>query len=264
VQKAAALGLAAVAITDHDCVDGLEEADQAGKNFGIEVVRGCEVSVRDAYGELHILGLWLPADLAPLERILENIRAIRAQRNKQIVAKLNALGVGITYADVLAEAKGTAIGRPHLAGAIVRGGYSKSGQEAFARYLGSDAPAYVPKETLAPRAAIEVLASIGATVALAHPMLARCTKEVLETRIEEMRVYGLDTLEVYHADHSAADERYLVDLAKRMNMGITGGSDYHGNAKPLVALGRGRGSMRVTTAVLDALKDRRHKQDYVV
>lgn len=264
VNKAADIGLAALALTDHDTVAGLPEACSVGAERGVEIIRGCELSAHDAYGEVHILGLWLPLDLESFAGQLARMLANRGDRNQLIVEKLCALGLGLRYEDVLEEAAGEAVGRPHIAKAMIRAGHVSSAQEAFARYLRTDAAAYVPKQTIPAKEGIEAMRSLGATVALAHPMLLRCSHELLKERIFSLREWGLDCIEAYHSEHSSAGERFCVDIAHKLQLGICGGSDYHGKAKPAVELGRGRGSLRVTMAVLDALKSRRCLQGLAV
>lgn len=260
VRLAAEAGLTAVAVTDHDTVAGLDEAVRAGEEYGIEVIRGCELSTQSACGELHILGLWLPPDTEPLERTLSLARERRNARNKVIVAKLNELGVPLTYEQVLEEAGGKAVGRPHIARALVRLGSVPDERAAFDRYLRSGAPAYVPKEAFAAHEGVKLLADFGATAALAHPVLVRSPRPELEACIVELRDHGLDVLEAFHADHSQTDEAYVRGLARRLGLGLTGGSDYHGRSKPNVRLGWGRGGLRVGVDVLDALKARRRER----
>lgn len=257
VHWAAEAGLAAVAVTDHDTVSGLDEAEQAGREQGIEVIRGCELSARSACGELHILGLWLPRNAASLETALETARERRGSRNQLMVGKLNALGLDLDYNAVLAEAGGETVGRPHIARALVRRGYVPDERAAFDRYLRYGAAAFVPKEALTAAAAVRLLAELGATVALAHPMLVRSSRPELEACIVALREEGLNALEAFHAEHSQGDEAYIQGLARRLGLGVTGGSDYHGRTKPTVKLGWGRGGLRVGMAVLDALKQQR-------
>lgn len=257
VRGAAEAGLAAVAVTDHDTVAGLHEAEEAGHGQGIEVIRGCELSAHSVCGELHILGLWLPRDVATLEATLKTARERRGVRNRLIVDKLNALGLDMEYGAVLAEANGEAVGRPHIARAMIRQGHVPDERTAFDRYLRYGAPAFVPKQTLAAREAVRLLADLGATVALAHPLLVRSPRPELEACIEDLCAEGLIALEAFHADHNQAGEVYVRALARRLGLGITGGSDYHGRTKPSVKLGRGRGNLRVGLEVLEALKQQR-------
>jgi len=260
VGLAVSADLAAVAVTDHDTVAGLDEAEEAGRGRDIEVIRGCELSARSVCGELHILGLWLPRDVKTLEAALEVAREQRAARNRRMVDKLNGLGLALPYEAVLAEAKGEAVGRPHIARAMVRQGHVPDERAAFDRYLRYGAPAFIPRDKPAAKEAVRLLADLGATVVLAHPMLVRGPRPELEACIADLRPDGLMALEAFHADHSHADEVYVRTLARRLDLGIAGGSDYHGRTKPSVTLGRGRGDLRIDLDVLKALKQQRRNK----
>lgn len=257
VRRAAGLGLAAVAVTDHDTLDGLAEAEAEGRSLGLEVIRGCEISTRFGRGEAHVLGLWLPREPARLDALnaaLALARERRVARNRRIVARLAGLGLPVTYEAVCGVAAGEVVGRPHFAALLCRLGVTATSREAFERYLGAGGAAYVPRELPEPAEAVALLAAAGATVSLAHPRLIRCAPEELDALVASLVPHGLDALEAYHSEHSAADERICVGLAARYGLLLTGGSDYHGQAKPGVNLGRGRGGLRVTLAVLDSLK----------
>ena len=176
VRNAQIQGLAAVAVTDHDTVSGLDEAEAAARDLGLEFVRGCELSTSTELGEMHVLGLWLPRDLAPLQDRLQYLRRKRSERNVSIVEKLQGLGVEIELDEVLHEARGESVGRPHIAAVLVRKGYVKDVSEAFKEYLGYYGRAYLPKEVLQPEEAVEVLSSLGATVCLPNgaPLCDEC------------------------------------------------------------------------------------------
>lgn len=257
VHKAAEARLAAIAVTDHDTVSGIAEAVEAGHRLGVEVIGGCELSVNSAYGEVHILGLWLPADCQELEGQLAVLRAARETRNRRIVEKLVGLGCPLTYDEVLDEAGGESVGRPHIARAMLKKGFGCSMDDIFRRFLGYYGLAFEPKTILEPEAGVSLLAGLGATVGIAHPMLVHCPRTWFEDFVIRLQAVGLSALEAYHSEHSATDERYCVDLAARLGLGLTGGSDYHGVAKPSVRLGRGKGTLRVTEAMLDRLKAQR-------
>lgn len=262
VRKAATLHLSALAITDHDTLGGLAEAEAEAAGLDIELVRGCEISTRSPYNEAHLLGLWLPRDpvrLAPVLAAMALARQRRADRNREIVNKLAALGLPVKYEDVLAVAEGEAVGRPHIAALLCRLGITASPREAFTRFLGSHGQAYVPRQLLEPAEAVDLLVAAGATVSLAHPTLIRCPPEALDRLVASLASRGLTALEAYHSEHSAQDVRFCVELADKYGLLLTGGSDYHGLAKPGVALGRGKGGLRVTKHVLDALKEARVK-----
>lgn len=265
VIKAAKLKLAAIAITDHDTIAGLEEGEQAGKENQVEVIRGCELGVTSKYGEIHLLGLWLPQDNISLREMFKTLLKDRHDRARLIINKLNKLGYNISYEEIIANTPGEAIGRLHIAQHLTKKGYFVDTKEAFKSCLGHNGLAYIPKTTISLKEGIRVLADAGAMVSFAHPMLLRCPKDWLEDTIVMLKDYGLSAIEAYHSDHSQKDERYCVDLASRYQLGITGGSDYHGAGKPNVKLGRGRGGVRMTLAMLDILKERhfRIKSNYI-
>ncbi len=258
VRKAAHKNLAALALTDHDTLSGLDEAILAGQEFGIEVIRGCELGVSTRYGEMHLTGLWIPEQPSDLEKKLAVLRDRRLARNRLIVEKLNQMGFPLDYEEVVEVAAGESVGRPHIATVLLQKGYVASRQEAFFRFLGSGGRAFVPRELPTPEEGVALMAGQGATVCIAHPMLLPCPMTWFDEIIPQLKEQGLSGIEAYHSEHSAAEERFCVELARRYELVLSGGSDYHGKNKPSVDLGRGRGGLRVTTALLEALK--RHRQ----
>ncbi|MDR1857421.1 MAG: PHP domain-containing protein [Desulfovibrio sp.] len=262
VRKAAATGLAALAVTDHDTVAGLAEAEEAGRDLGVPVVRGCELSTRTADGEMHILGLWLPRDVRELEGLLLQLRARRLDRNEGILEKLRGLGFDIAMDDVLEHARGETVGRPHIARAMVTRGYVPSVSVAFKEYLGAQGRAFLPKVVLEPEKAVRMLAGIGATVCLAHPLLSskRPDRTWLEEFVRALMPLGLSALEAWHSEQSAEQTGWCLSLARRLGLGVSGGSDYHGSNKPRLALGTGYGNLRVDVGVLEDLLERRRRQ----
>lgn len=256
VEKAQAAGLAAVAVTDHDTVAGLDEAEAVGRDMSIRVIRGCELSTHTEYGEVHILGLWLPRDVAPLEDQLDYLRRKRCERNRAIVEKLRALGLDISLEEVHAVARGS-VGRPHIATVLTAKGYVRDVAQAFRDYLGFHGKAYLPKEVLEPDVAVKLLAGLGATVSLAHPLLQKYPVPWLEGLVEKLSGYGLTAIEAWHSEHSDADTRLCVEWARRFGLGLSGGSDYHGANKLGIALGVGRGGLRVPLDVLEKLEAQR-------
>lgn len=257
VRQAAAAGLAAVALTDHDTLSGLDEAAAAADDCGIEFIRGCELSTRTEHGEMHILGLWLPPQAEALERRLADVRHKRDQRNARILDKLADLGIPVSMDELLHEARGESVGRPHIAALLVKKNIVPDMQTAFRDYLGSGGRAYLPKEVLDPEEAVRLMARLGATVCLAHPCLQPLPKDWLEAFILRLRACGLSAIEAYHSEHSDADTRACIDLARRLDLGLSGGSDYHGANKARLRLGTGYGGLRVPLAILDDLKARR-------
>ena len=263
VRKAAECGLHALALTDHDAFDGLEEAEAEAARRGIRLIRGCELAVHDQAtgGELHILGLWVPKDTAALEKILEYIREHRGLRNKKMLALLTDIGMPLHMDDVLVFATGVAPGRPHIAKALMAKGYVESIGEAFEQYIGDNGRAFVPRTLLSPEEGIRLLAEAGATVSLAHPFLqSDMTEERLDGLLANFRAWGMAALETYHSSHSDQEIRQCLRLTAKHGLLSTGGSDYHGLTKPGVHLGVGRGGMRVPVRVLELLEEDRRKK----
>jgi len=256
VRLAKAANLAAMALTDHDTLAGLPEALQASRDMGIECIPGCEISATNEGRELHILGLWVTPGDPLLEAALATLRDGREQRNRIILDKLARLGVHIDYEDVLAIAKGAA-GRPHIARILVERGIVRDFPAAFAKYLGSHAKAYAPKPVMPLPEAIATLKRAGATVALAHPYLLKETGKPLEELVRHCMGLGLTAIEVYYTEHSPQKTREYLELARRLDLGVCGGSDFHGNVKPGIAIGKGRGKLAVPVETLDDLKRRR-------
>jgi predicted metal-dependent phosphoesterase TrpH len=263
IRKAVGAKLAALAVTDHDSLAGLDAAQQAARETKLELIRGCEVSVYGEGGEMHILGLWIPLEhpnLNAFEGVLRDLRDHRAIRNRIMVERLRKLGCSLSYDDVLAESGGESVGRPHIAKVLMRKGYARSAQEVFKRYLGSKGSAYEPKKVLQPEEAVELLVSVGATAAIAHPKLIKASDAWLEARVIRLKACGLSAIEAYHSEHSEADTRFCLALAARQSLALCGGSDYHGKLKPDIALGTGRGGLRVSVNLLDQLKRQRGEQ----
>ncbi|MBN2139852.1 MAG: PHP domain-containing protein [Desulfovibrionaceae bacterium] len=252
-------GLAAVALTDHDTVSGLDEALAAGREFGIEVVPGCELSVTSPAGWMHIVGLWIGPNPRHLLEAFEFIHESRSKRNLQIIEKLRALGIDIDYDQVRAAARGV-IGRPHISRVLMDKGVVSSIGEAFEQYLGSKGKAYVPKAKLSPQQALSVLAREGATSILAHPYLLNLDPERTEALVRELKALGLEGIEAYYTEHSPGQTAMYLDLAKRLGLLVSGGSDFHGEVKPNTYLGTGKGDLFVPYEVLERLKARRREQ----
>ncbi len=260
VALAARLSLDALALTDHDTVAGLDEAFTAGLELGVEVIRGCELAVRSEYGEVHLLGLWLPERPKRLMAALETVRQKRHARNQAILGRLKNLGVDLDYEELRDFAGGPSVGRPHLANFLLRKGYVSSYKDAFIRYLGAGAPAYVPRSVLNPEEGMELFTAEGASVVLAHPMLIKAPLPWLDVLAARLKGLGLCAVEAYHSEHGPEETKTAEDLAARHGLLLSGGSDYHGAGKPAIKLGQGHGFLRVPSSILDKLKaDRRAK-----
>jgi 3',5'-nucleoside bisphosphate phosphatase len=228
-------GLVAIALTDHDTVAGIGEATAAARRLGVRLVPGVELSAVEGEVETHLLGLHLSRP-TEIEAGLAALRAMRHDRAERIVERLNALGVRISFAAVLEQAAGAAIGRPHVARAMVEEGWATDLRDAFDRYLGNGRPAFVSKERLTMADAIAMIHRAGGLAFVAHP-----GHTGTRARLETLAADGLDGVEVLHPSHGAEDVARLRAIADHLDLLPTGGSDWHGaDTGP-----RTLGSMRV-------------------
>ncbi|MBC7355440.1 MAG: PHP domain-containing protein [Desulfomicrobiaceae bacterium] len=252
VQHAEAIGLKAIALTDHDTVAGLDEAALAATR--VEFIRGCELSVHFPQGSMHILGLWLPRRMQQLPALLHDLARKRAQRNERILENLRRHGVAIDDAELQACAAGGVVGRPHVARLLVEKGHAASIHEAFHLWLRPGTPGYAPKAKLLPHQAISALKAEGATVILAHPSTLNLDPEPLETLLGELKAAGLDGVEVYYPLHTPAQTRLFAELCRRLDLLESAGSDFHGDNKPSIALGRGKDGLHGPYALVERMK----------
>lgn len=255
VRLAAAAGLSALALTDHDCQDGIEEAARAAASAGIELVPAIELSCQHT-GTMHMLVYFLEPGGGPLHDELARLQAARASRNERLVAKLADLGMPITMQELDQESGGQGAGRPHVAAILVRKGYATSVQDAFDRYLAKGGPAYLEKERLEPQHAIDLAIESGAVPVLAHPLSLKLSPAALEAALGELAEAGLAGVECIYGRYSREERADLAVMAARSGLAITGGSDYHGTYKPDLAVGTGRGDLHVPDGALASLRER--------
>jgi predicted metal-dependent phosphoesterase TrpH len=227
VERARAAGLAAISLTDHDTIAGVPGAVAAGERLGVRVVSGCEFSTAAPWGEMHVLGYFLPSDSAPLEAFLERCRADRVRRARAMVDRLRVMGVSLDFDDVLRQARGGAVGRPHVARAIVRAGGAGGMSEAFDRYIGRGRPAFVEKVLPTFGEVAELVHSVRGIVSVAH-LKDRGTRSFLE----RLKTQGLDAVETRHPSHDPDARARLTDIALALGLLRTGGSDWHGDPEP--------------------------------
>lgn len=222
VQAAADAGLYAIALTDHDSVDGLPEAIEAGARLGVRIVPGVELSSHFEGEELHLLGLHL-ANLDAMRAALLEFQGQRVQRAERIVATLNAHGIPVTMEAVLAEAGTGAVGRPHIARALLAGGWVREFREAFDKWIGWGRPAYMAKETFDVADAIALVHRAGGIAVWAHP-----GELATPARIARLAELGLDAVEVLHPSHPPYLVQRLVENTEKAGLIPSGGSDWHG------------------------------------
>ncbi len=255
VNLAKEIDLLALALTDHDTIDGLAEAEAEAKSVGLAFVPGIEISVKfEGPGHFHLLGYFIDYQENILTKTLVKLKEARASRNQKMIAKLKELGVPITWEEVLAVSGGGEIGRPHIAKVLVDKGIVKDTDEAFSRYLAKGAAAYVPKARLDPEEAIELIHEAKGLTSLAHPYYLKLSNEELEKYVAYLKQKGLDAIEAYYTDHSPEYTAFCLELARKYNLLVTGGSDFHGANKPEIKLGVGKGSLFVPEEVYFRLK----------
>jgi predicted metal-dependent phosphoesterase TrpH len=257
VQYAKTRGLEAIAVTDHDTVEGLDEAVAEGNAIGFEVVPGVEISADYAGGALHILGYYLDFKSSALLKRLAVLQDARAERNPKIVHKLQALGFSISFAEIEQEAGSGLVGRPHFAQVLLKKGYVKSVQEAFDKYLKKGAAAYEDKFRFPIPEAISMIVDAGGIPVLGHPVTLNCNGAQLEAKIKDWKAGGLQGIEVYYSDHDAALTSQYAALARRHGLIPTGGSDFHGSMIKGIELGIGKGNLNIPYSVLQELKQKK-------
>ena len=249
VAAAQRAGLSAIALTDHDTVDGVAEAQHAGELLGVRVVAGVELSAVDDGDEIHVLGLHLthPEHIASA---LDELKETRRERARTTVERLNALGIPVTLEAVFAAAGDGAVGRPHVAKALVAGGWARDFREAFDRWLGTGRPACVEKRTVTFEEAARLIHEAGGISVYAHP-----GGDASRAVLEELASLGLDSVEVLHPSHTTDEIVRLAALTDELGLLPSGGSDWHGVAEGYRALG----SMKVREEWL-ARQDARVRQ----
>jgi predicted metal-dependent phosphoesterase TrpH len=255
MEEAAAKGLTAVAVTDHDTIDGLSEALAAGERLGIDVVPGVEINCEHERVTMDVLGYFLagvPTD--ELRQELAGLRAYRDERNALILERLARLGLPLDAGDLAAGAENGAVGRPHIGEAMVRRGYVGSIAEAFELYLRRGAPAWVDRRRLALSRGIKLLRASGALPVLAHPGIIRTDAPGLARIVRDAARDGLAGIECYYPLHDEETVQRCLALAETFALVPTGGSDYHGTVKPTARLGIAAAGAPVPDHVLADLR----------
>ena len=255
VARAAEFGLHTIAVTDHDTTAGIEEALAAGQQLGVEIIPGIEINTDVSGGEIHILGYFIDWREPSLQTELARLRAGRQQRAEEMVRRLAALGMPVAWARVQAIAGDAAIGRPHVAQALLEAGYVNSSKEAFDLYIGRHGPAYVARIRFTPVEAVQAIRRAGGLPVLAHPIIARFTGDpVVEVNLARelpaLLEAGLVGLECYYPNYTAGQIDQLLATARKWGLLVTGGTDFHGPRSDRAELG----SIYVPERVVNALK----------
>ena len=275
-------GLAAFALTDHDSVDGLEEAIQyaarlraqrqsegfcatgskghtgeipgASAPFIPEVIPGIELSTEYQGTDIHIVGLYIDCHSQLFLKKLREFVDSRTNRNRKMCSLLRQFGISVTYEELLAAYPDSVITRAHYAACLLNKGYVKSRQEAFDRYIGDHAPCYVPRKKITPAQAVQLILDAHGAPVLAHPIQYNMSKERLETLVHELKTEGLMGIEALYSTYTAADERKIRALAAKYELFISGGSDFHGANKPGLDLGTGYGKLYIPPELLQNIR----------
>lgn len=254
IREAQALGLEALAITDHDNLAGYDEAlPEAGD---LDLIAGIELSTKFGGKSVHLLGYFFAAPPTPeFRQWLRNQQESRKDRNRRLITRLNSLGIDVTLAEVEARG-GIQTGRPHFARVLVEKGYVSTPQQAFDEYLDESAKGYVDRDEVQLEEGIDLISRAGGMPVIAHPVRIKRDPDELTAAVALMKDMGLQGIEVYHSDHSPANVARFLSMASRFQLHITGGSDYHGAAKPRIRLGTGYdGNLNIPVSVLHQLRE---------
>lgn len=248
-------GLSAIAITDHDTIDGIGEAIASGNILGIEVVPGIELSVKHSDHNVHLLGYLFDCDHKELHVALGQLQAGRFERNKKIIAELNRLGFAIEFSELQKTAGSGQNGRPHIARLMMQKGFVRTMDEAFEKYLGHGGLAYASRFVYGVKDAISLIKNAGGIAVLAHPFQLDKSVDNLPHELQQLRDIGLDGIEVYYPTHSRKFRKRLISLAEKYSLLMTGGSDYHGSIRPGTTLAGGK-NVSVPAQLLVTMKER--------
>ncbi|HHT9121124.1 MAG TPA: transcription antitermination factor NusB [Candidatus Hypogeohydataceae bacterium YC41] len=255
VEEAVKMGLKAIAITDHDCVDAIKVARELGKARGVHIIPGIELSGYLHPNEIHILGLFINVEDLHLLSKLEEMKRDRVERVSAMAEKLARLQVHVSAQEVLNLAGNSPPGRMHVAEVLWKRGYCAGIQEAFNKYLGDEGPAYVPKKTITVPQAIELILEAGGVPVYTHPGL-NSRDDLIPYLVE----WGIQAIEVYYPTHTPGQVEKYLQIAKKYKLAISGGSDFHGQRKPGIPLGK----TRIPMSMVMALRERRQKRGVAV
>jgi hypothetical protein len=244
-----------VALTDHDTLEGIDEAGRAANDLPIELIPGIEISCEWAPGAMHLVVLFLAPGRGPLQNRLVDLQASRSQRNYRIADRLRQLGVDISMDEVIEESSVGVVGRPHFAAILVRKGVTADIPAAFSEYLGNHAPAYVPRLRLEPEEAIGLARASGGVPILSHPhTLGHTSAGEFSATYRRLTEAGLVGIDAYYGDYTPEQREDLAVTARSFGLIPSGGSDYHGTYKEGLELGSGRGDLAVPDSVLEELR----------
>ncbi len=257
--QAAKIGLKAFSLTDHDSVEGIKALLKNGIPSDIEILTGVEISAApppafNLPGSIHILGYGMDVDNQELNEALNQQQQYRINRTPKIISRLNDMGIEVTFPEIQQQTGNKQIGRPHIAQWMVKNGYAVSMDDAFDRFLGKGRPAYAEKSRIPMADAIQQIRASGGIAVLAHPGLIDIEDNAgYEKLVIELISMGLQGIEVYYPEHSAEQQAYFEHLADRLGLLVSGGTDFHGDVKPEIRLGSGKGDLYIPYTIYEAI-----------
>ena len=268
IRYAAQKGLAAIALTDHDTIDGIEEAVQAARSLSSqdpgalvpEVIPGVELSTEYRGKDIHIVGLFIDWQNREFADRLRGFADARIYRNRKMCSLLTENGCPVSYEDLEAAFPDTVITRAHFAQYLLDRGMISSIDEAFRKLIGDDCPCFVPREKITPHDAVRFLLRFGGVPILAHPLQYKMSETELDALVASLTGLGLDGIEVYYSTHRQADTANLSRIAEKYGLLLSGGSDFHGTRKQNLDLGTGYGHLYVPDTILPPIRERALKR----
>lgn len=254
VKAAQKCGLNAFALTDHDTIKGIDDAILAAKGTSLEIIPGVEISTSYKDKEIHIVGLFIDHHNTEFIDGLGSEIKRRSARNELMIKKFNEYGIPISMEELASMFPESVITRAHFATFLTKKGYVEDNNEAFSKYLGDGKPFYIPRERKTTKEAIELIKSAGGVAVLAHPLLYHLTMGEIRELCRELIGYGLTGIETMYSTYKGFDEQNVRAIAKEFNLLESGGSDFHGDAKPHIRLGNGMGNLRINYSYLEKLR----------
>ncbi len=260
IRYAAEKHLSAIALTDHDTIEGLAEAIDTAERLRAEtgsaprVIPGIEFSTEYNGHDIHIVGLFIPYEDPVFSTRIHAFVEARDIRNRKMCAKLTEHGMPVTLEELTAAYPDAVITRAHYARFLLEHGYTRSMKEAFDRYIGDHGPCFVPREKITPAEAVQMIREVGGVAVLAHPILYGFSDDTLRNLVRELKEAGLAGIETVYSTYTQADERQIRSIARDYDLAISGGSDFHGSNKPDIDLGTGRGHLFVPEDLLPILE----------
>ena len=250
-------GLCAMALTDHDTMDGIAEAAAAAGKAGIEFIPGTELSTDYLKCEIHVLGYYLSPEYPRLRDMLEEFRNFRSTRNVRMVERLQEEGFSITMEQLQEKFPDSVITRAHISTLLAETGQVPDKRTVFAEYLGENCRCYIQRPKISPVEAVTLIREAGGLAVLAHPVMYDLAEDDLKQMIREMKEAGMCGMEAIYSENTPEDERRFLEMAESFGLSVTGGSDFHGANKPDIHLGTGKGNLHIPYSLLEELK----KQD---